>query len=163
LELIGSAIAPTEPAIACVVAHGTPMLIPDLSHVLPSGPGIEGGEYGPALAVPLGAANRGSGVLLALRGNGGTSFAHEQVPVLVSVADQPALALELADKQRTQRQLDLLADRDRIAGDLHDHVIQRLFATGMSLQGGVQRIADIEARRRVVRAIEQLDQTVREI
>jgi signal transduction histidine kinase len=161
--LIGAAIAPSEPAIADVVAQGTPTVIPDLSHVLPNGLSTEGGEYGPALAVPLGAANRVSGVLLALRDKGGAQFAHEQVPVLASFADQTALALELADKQRTQRQLDLLADRDRIAGDLHDHVIQRLFATGMSLQGGIQRIGDVEARRRVVRAIEQLDQTVREI
>jgi len=57
----------------------------------------------------------------------------------------------------------VLADRDRIAGDLHDHVIQRLFATGMSLQGGIRRIIDPEARRRVVAAVEQLDHTVQEI
>jgi signal transduction histidine kinase len=162
-SLIGTAITVVEPAVADVVSTGTPTLIPDLSHVLPAGLGIDGGEYGPAVAVPLGAVNRISGVLLALRNKGGAHFAHEQVPLLASFADQTALALELADKQRAQRQLDLLADRDRIAGDLHDHVIQRLFATGMSLQGGVRRISDPEARRRVVRAVEQLDETVREI
>lgn len=162
-QLLGSVIATTEPAIAEVVASGTPTLIPDLTHVLPAGLSIEGAEYGPALAVPLGAVNRVSGVLLALRDKGAARFAQEQVPVLGSFADQTALALELADKQRTQVQLDLLADRDRIAGDLHDHVIQRLFATGMSLQGGVRRITDPEARRRVTSAVEQLDQTVQEI
>jgi len=161
--LIGSTIATTEPAIADVVAAATPALIPDLSHVLPSGLGVESAEYGPALAVPLGAANRVSGVLMTLRDKGSAQFAQEQVPVLTSFADQTALALELADKQRQQHQLDVLNDRDRIAGDLHDHVIQRLFATGMSLQGGVRRINDEEARRRVVRAIEQLDETVRDI
>jgi signal transduction histidine kinase len=161
--LLGSGIAVTEPAVAEVVGGGTPAVIPDLTHVLPDGFGIDSTEYGPALAVPLGAAGRVSGVLLALRDKGGAQFAHEQVPVLASFADQTALALELADKQRAQRQLDVLADRDRIAGDLHDHVIQRLFATGMSLQGGVRRITDEEARRRVVRAVEQLDETVRDI
>jgi signal transduction histidine kinase len=161
--LIGSTIATAEPAVADVVATATPALIPDLSHVLPNGLGVESSEYGPALAVPLGAAKRVSGVLMAMRDKGSAQFAQEQVPVLASFADQTALALELADKQRQQRQLDVLADRDRIAGDLHDHVIQRLFATGMSLQGGVRRITDQEARRRVVRAVEQLDETVRDI
>jgi signal transduction histidine kinase len=85
------------------------------------------------------------------------------VPLLASFADQAAFALELAAKHRQQRQLDVLADRDRIAGDLHDHVIQRLFATGMSLQGTVRRIGDPTVRRRVSRAVEQLDETVREI
>jgi signal transduction histidine kinase len=161
--LIGSTVATTEPAIADVVGTATPALIPDLTHALPNGLGVESIGYGPALAVPLGAANRVSGLLMALRDKGSAQFAVEQVPVLASFADQTALALELADKQRQQRQLDVLNDRDRIAGDLHDHVIQRLFATGMSLQGGVRRIGDQEARRRVVRAIEQLDETVRDI
>ncbi|MFE3292176.1 GAF domain-containing sensor histidine kinase [Rhodococcus sp. NPDC059234] len=81
---------------------------------------------------------------------------------LSSMADLAAVALEFAHQQRQQRLLDVLADRDRIARDLHDNVIQRLFATGMSLQsvtahsGG--RTADI-----LVRAVEQLDRTVREI
>jgi signal transduction histidine kinase len=87
----------------------------------------------------------------------------DEVPLLASFADQAAFAMELAEKHRAQRQLDVLADRDRIAGDLHDHVIQRLFATGMSLQGTVRRIADAQARGRVARAVEQLDETVREI
>ncbi|HEU5471233.1 MAG TPA: GAF domain-containing protein [Actinophytocola sp.] len=162
-RLLAATVAVSEPAIAEVVAAGTPALIADLAHAMPSGLGDADLEFGPALAVPLGAADRVGGVLLALRDKGSAQFATDQVPVLASFADQTALALELADKQRTQRQLDLLADRDRIAGDLHDHVIQQLFATGMSLQGGVRRIADAEARRRVVRAIEQLDNTMRDI
>jgi signal transduction histidine kinase len=162
-ELVGSTIATTESAIADVVATGTPTLIPDLAHVLPDGLGIATDRYGPALAVPLGAANRVSGVLLALRNKGGQQFDEERVPLLGSFADQTALALELADKQRTQRQLDLLADRDRIANDLHDHVIQRLFATGMRLQGGIRRITDPEARRRVLTSVQELDETVQEI
>jgi signal transduction histidine kinase len=112
--------------------------------------------------VPLGTSHN-TGVLLATRNKGGQQFVSEQLPVLASFADQTALALELADKQRAQRMLDVLADRDRIAGDLHDHVIQRLFAAGMSLQGTVRRIADPDARRRVTRIVEQLDETVREI
>ncbi|HEU5475500.1 MAG TPA: GAF domain-containing protein [Actinophytocola sp.] len=162
-ELVGLTVPAAEPAFAGVVTAGTARLIPDLMQALPGGLGLGAETYGPALAVPLGAASQTSGLLLALRTKGSAQFAEEQVPVLASFADQIALALELAGKQRTQRQLDLLADRDRIAGDLHDHVIQRLFATGMSLQGGVRRISDPDARRRVMTAVEQLDETVREI
>lgn len=138
-------------------------LIPDLSVLVPASWRVPGADYGPAVAVPLRAGNVVSGVLLAMRLKGGGRFARETVPLLASFADQAAFALEMAEKHRAQRQLDVLADRDRIAGDLHDHVIQRLFATGMSLQGTVRRIGDPSARRRVSRAVEQLDETVREI
>jgi len=104
-----------------------------------------------------------AGLLLALRNKGAHRFGQEQLPMLASFATQAALALELADKQRQQRVLDLLADRDRIAGDLHDHVIQRLFAAGMSLQAIVGRIGDTEARSRVHHVVGQLDETMREI
>jgi signal transduction histidine kinase len=113
--------------------------------------------------VPFGSVTGVSGVLLALRNKGGHPFGQEQLPLLASFAAQAALALELADKQRQQRMLDLLADRDRIAGDLHDHVIQRLFAAGMTLQAIVGRISDGEARGRVTNVVGQLDETMREI
>ena len=62
-----------------------------------------------------------------------------------------------------QRQLDVFADRDRIARDLHDQVIQRLFATGLQLQSVLRRSSDPDAQRRVRQAVEDLDETVREI
>jgi signal transduction histidine kinase len=161
-QITGASVASLEPAVQDVVATGTPTIIPDLAHALQNGLAFEDGRFGPAIAVPLGT-SRNTGVLLATRNKGGQPFVSEQLPVLASFADQTALALELADKQRAQRMLDVLADRDRIAGDLHDHVIQRLFAAGMSLQGTVRRIADPDARRRVTRIVEQLDETVREI
>ena len=55
--------------------------------------------------------------------------------VVASFADQAALALQQAESQAARRELDLLADRDRIARDLHDRVIQRLFAIGLGMQG----------------------------
>jgi len=98
-----------------------------------------------------------------LRGKGERPFAGEVLPMLTSFADQAALALEWADRQRQRRMLDVLADRDRIAGDLHDHVIQRLFAAGMSLQAIVGQITNANARGRVSQVVGQLDETVREI
>jgi two-component system sensor histidine kinase DevS len=54
-------------------------------------------------------------------------------------------------------------DRERIARDLHDTVIQRLFAAGMTLQGAAARVTDSEARIRVERAVDDLDATIKEI
>jgi signal transduction histidine kinase len=119
-------------------------------------------RFGPLMTMRLQGVDV-SGTLIALRGKGSTPFLPEHEPMLASFASQAARAVEFAESQRKGRLLDVLADRDRIAGDLHDHVIQRLFATGMSLQGTVRRISDPDAQRRVTRAVEQLDATVREI
>ncbi len=161
-QLIGRAMPVAEPAFAAVLTDRTPGAFTDFSRVVGEDAGVLA-EFGPAHAVPLGPAAAVGGLLLALRSKGGDRFGREQLSLLASFADQAALALELADKQRQQRELDVLADRDRIAGDLHDHVIQRLFAAGMTLQGIVRRIADPGARGRVTRVVGQLDETVREI
>jgi signal transduction histidine kinase len=161
--MLGVSVSALEPLAASMFDMRGAELIPNLSAIVPDDWHLPGAEFGPAVAVPLQAGNSVSGVLLAMRFHGGARFERDQVPLLASFADQAAFALELSEKHRAQRQLDVLADRDRIAGDLHDHVIQRLFATGMSLQGTVRRIGDPAVRRRVSRAVEQLDETVREI
>ncbi|HEX7307928.1 MAG TPA: GAF domain-containing protein [Lentzea sp.] len=135
-----------------VVRSGVPLLVDDLRS-----------EFGPALAVPLRSGPVVTGVLVVLRKAGGTRFLPDQVPVLASFADQAAVALEFAEQQRSQRLLDVLEDRDRIARDLHDHVIQRLFVTGLTLQATMRRVADPEVAARLQAAVEQLDETVREI
>jgi signal transduction histidine kinase len=136
--------------------------VSDLATVLRPNLGSVAGGFGPGIAIHLPGADCPGG-LLAIRAKGERQFPPDQEPLLVSFANQAAMALEFAETQRTRRMLDVLADRDRIAGDLHDHVIQRLFATGMSLQGTVRRISDQETARRITRAVEQLDATVREI
>ena len=82
---------------------------------------------------------------------------------MTSFAEQATLALELGEKNRAQRQLDVFADRDRIARDLHDHVIQRLFATGLQLQSTLRRSTDPAVQRQIQQRVEELDETVREI
>lgn len=159
-DMVGTMLPVNEPLVVSMFDMHGPEMIADLSTIVPATWRL---RFGPAVAVPLRAGNHVTGALLAMRARGGPRFPREHVPLLASFADQAAFALELAEKHRAQRQLDVLADRDRIAGDLHDHVIQRLFATGMSLQGTVRRITDPTVRRRVSRAVEQLDETVREI
>ncbi|GAA1024626.1 MULTISPECIES: sensor histidine kinase [Amycolatopsis] len=118
---------------------------------------------GPALVVPLRAGDHTSGVLIALRDPGSALFETAQLPVLASFADQAALALQLAAQQRAARERDVLSDRDRIARDLHDHVIQRLFAVGLAMQSTQRRTKTPELQRRLQESIDQMHEIVREI
>ena len=83
--------------------------------------------------------------------------------MLITFAAQAGIGLELAEHRKDAQRLALFEDRDRIARDLHDLVIQRLFATGMSLQGSSGLIADPEAANRVRQAVDALDETIRDI
>jgi signal transduction histidine kinase len=85
------------------------------------------------------------------------------VEMLRTFATQAAIALELAEHRRQAERVAVFEDRDRIARDLHDLVIQRLYATGMSLQGTVSLVGSEEAASRVSRAVDALDETIREI
>ncbi|MFJ9775785.1 GAF domain-containing protein [Kitasatospora sp. NPDC101157] len=117
---------------------------------------------GPAVAVPLGVASgEVQGVLLLARPTGDPTFTAEEIGPLLGFADQAALALELAARRSDAEQLALLEDRDRIARDLHDLAIQRLFATGMTLQSAARFIDHPGAADRVVRAVGDLDETIK--
>lgn len=127
----------------------------------PAGPRrFEG--MGAAVAVPLGTATGEiHGVLLLARAAGEPAFTDEETGPLLGFADQAALAMELAARRSDADQLALLEDRDRIARDLHDLAIQRLFATGMTLQSAARFIEHPGASERVVRAIGDLDETIK--
>ncbi|MET8181281.1 GAF domain-containing protein [Streptomyces sp. NPDC005336] len=117
---------------------------------------------GAAVAVPLGtAAAEARGVLLLGRAAGEPVFTDEEIGPLLGFAAQAALALELAERRRDAEQLALLEDRDRIARDLHDLAIQRLFATGMTLQSAARLIENTGAAERVTRAVGDLDDTIK--
>ncbi|MFC8287941.1 sensor histidine kinase [Streptomyces cyaneofuscatus] len=114
---------------------------------------------GPAVAVPLGAA--GADVLLLVRAVGEPVFTEADLEPLLAFAGQAALALELAVRRRDAEHVALLEDRDRIARDLHDLAIQRLFATGMTLQSTARLIEHTGAAERVARAVDDLDETIK--
>jgi signal transduction histidine kinase len=118
---------------------------------------------GRLLVVPLTVAGEELGRLVAGRGADEAPFDDGDVALVEGFSGQAALALQLARVQADRERLRLLEDRDRIARDLHDLVIQRLFATGLSLQGLEPRLDDELARERVGRAVDDLDDTVREI
>ncbi|WP_328314545.1 GAF domain-containing sensor histidine kinase [Streptomyces sp. NBC_00442] len=112
---------------------------------------------GPAVAVPMGE----RGVLLLARESGRPPFSRAETAPLPAFAGQAALALELADRRRDAEQVSLLEDRDRIARDLHDLAIQRLFATGMTLQSAQRFVDHPEAGERLNRAVDDLDETIK--
>ncbi len=117
---------------------------------------------GPAVAVPLGTAAKDTrGVLLLARRQGEPVFTEAELEPLLAFAGQAALALELAERRNDAEQVALLEDRDRIARDLHDLAIQRLFATGMTLQSAARLVQHEGAAERVSRAVGDLDETIK--
>ncbi|QES47499.1 histidine kinase [Streptomyces venezuelae] len=123
-------------------------------------PGRDG--LGPAVAVPLGTGGGQSrGVLLLSRSAGDPAFGEGELEPLVAFAGQAAIALELAERRRDAEQIALLEERDRIARDLHDLAIQRLFATGMTLQSAARLVDHEGAAERVGRAVDDLDETIK--
>ncbi|MFI2435874.1 GAF domain-containing protein [Streptomyces sp. NPDC018693] len=118
---------------------------------------------GPAVAVPIGSDDSVSGVLLLVReaGKSRVPFTEKEIEPLQGFAAQAAVAMELAEHRQDAEQIAVLKDRDRIARDLHDLAIQRLFATGMTLQSAGRFIEHPEAAERVVRAVDDLDETIK--
>ncbi|MEU6378713.1 GAF domain-containing sensor histidine kinase [Streptomyces sp. NPDC046909] len=116
---------------------------------------------GPAVAVPIGTGEGVRGVVLLVREQGHTVFSGKEIEPLRGFAAQAAVAMELAERRRDAEQIAMLQDRDRIARDLHDLAIQRLFATGMTLQSAGRLIEHREASERVARAVDDLDETIK--
>lgn len=119
--------------------------------------------FGPVLAAPMRAFDTTTGVLVALRADGRPAFTGSVVDMTAHFADQAALALHLGESAARAREVEVLAERERIARDLHDHVIQRIFAEGLSVQGTLQRTRSPEIRERLTRTIDTLQDIVQEI
>ena len=118
---------------------------------------------GPALGVAVPAEHGVQGALVVTRSRDGDLFTEDDVSFAAGMADQAGLASELARARRDREELAVAHDRERIARDLHDVVIQRLFATGMGLEGVARLTQDGQVRDRVSRAVDDLDTTIRDI
>ena len=120
-------------------------------------------DIGPAVLFPIGVPGNVRGVLTIGRRRGAAAFPAAQTDMMVSFAAQAGVALELAARRADAERLSLYEDRDRIARDLHDLVIQRLYATGMSLEGTMPMIVKPEVASRVSNAVDAMDETIKEI
>jgi signal transduction histidine kinase len=162
-DLTGHRLHPTDHPMleAMTVAESFPVTL-DLSGLAYEGPN-DHVAWGHTLGFRLRASHADDAVVIVGRKAGAPPFADSVIPLITSFAEQAALALDLAARQRLARQLDVYEDRDRIARDLHDLVIQRVFAAGLALQSLLPRVADGDARRRIQSIVGALDDTVRDI
>lgn len=115
------------------------------------------------LGVPVKVRDSVFGNLYMCEKRGAAEFTQEDEDLLVGLAAAAGVAIENTRLAGRVRDLALLEDRERIARDLHDTVIQRLFAVGMQLQGTVRLTAQPEVASRLSQAVDDLDRTVRDI
>jgi signal transduction histidine kinase len=118
---------------------------------------------GPMMALPLLATQRSRGAVLVARQPGRRRFNEADLDIATTFAQHAAVALELADARADQQRMMLLEDRDRIARDLHDHVIQRLFAAGLTVQSVAAGIGSDSGASRLNTVVDDLDETIRQI
>jgi PAS domain S-box-containing protein len=161
-ELFG-AVLPAHASFAQrVLATGQHILVTRRSAVSSVGvsPAV---PDGPTLGVPIVVGGVASAALTVVRREGAAEFSTGDLAVAENLAAQAALALELERARQDREQMMLIGDRERIARDLHDHVIQQLFATGMALQSTLPLVERSLVGDRLIDAIDSLDETIREI
>ena len=118
---------------------------------------------GPTALVPIAVGEAELGVLIVAWDASAESLAASSLADLDTFAGLAGLALEAAGAQRERARTALLEDRDRIARDMHDHVIQRLFATGLSLQSASRLATHSTVRGRIDDAVDELDAAIKDI
>lgn len=118
---------------------------------------------GPAMVLPLAGSAGARGALVVGRLRGSRVFSESELEMATTFANHAALALELAESRQDQERIKLFEERDRIARDLHDHVIQQLFAAGMTLQAVAMGSADASEASRLTAVVDSLDDSIRQI
>jgi signal transduction histidine kinase len=163
-ELLGRQFSVSDTLAGAVVRSGEPASITDMSasDTITSifAPVL---DAGPVMVLPLRGTGDPRGVLSLVRARGRRAFSPADLAMAANFAGQASVALELADTRVAEQKLVLLEDRDRIASDLHDHVIQELFSIGLNLEGAVGQLPEGRGTQRVSRAIENIDRTIRRI
>ncbi len=149
------------------IAYGTgrPIRVGDASaETRPAHYFAPGFQVGAVMGLPLVGAARTRGALMIARRTGRPTFDESDVEAALTFAHQVASSLELADVRADRERMARLEDHDRIARDLHDHVIQRLFAVGLTLQGMcIAETEDAQRAERLNGLISDIDDTIRQI
>jgi signal transduction histidine kinase len=148
-----------------VLASGEPLLVAVSMHLTEQDTYLaEIDNRGPLMVVPLHSGAQGLGALTLLRSEGRPAFTEAEAAMAAGFASQASVALELAAARTLDQKLRLHEDRDRIARDLHDHVIQELFAIGISLEGVATELeAEPNLATRLRQRVEDIDRTIRRI
>ncbi|WP_432148406.1 GAF domain-containing protein [Streptomyces sp. bgisy029] len=160
--IVGATIAPGSPVLVHLLG-GEPVFIDD-SATDPRMTTDVRSRFGPSMMLPLQSGGRLIGTLALPRHRGAPPYTAVDRLLATQFASQAALALVMADAQADREQLAVYEDRDRIARDLHDLVVQRLFATEMMLESTRRRAATEEdASELLGRAVDELDSTIQEV
>ncbi|MFJ3664915.1 GAF domain-containing sensor histidine kinase [Streptomyces sp. NPDC090106] len=163
-DIVGATIAPGSPVLVQLLG-GEPVFIDD-SATDPRMTTHVRHRFGPSMMLPLQAEGRLIGTLALPRRRGDRPYTSVERLLATQFASQAALALVLADARHHRERLAVFEDRDRIARDLHDLVVQRLFATGMMLESAERRSgsADTAAVTATLgRAVDELQSTIQEV
>ncbi|RPK85358.1 Hypoxia sensor histidine kinase response regulator DosT [Streptomyces sp. ADI98-10] len=180
--IVGTVIEPGSPVLVQLLG-GEPVFIDDSATDPRMTTGVRS-RFGPSMMLPLQSGGRLIGTLALPRRRGERPYTDVDRLLATQFASQAALALVLADAQADREQLAVYEDRDRIARDLHDLVVQRLFATEMMLESTRRRAAseetlgtgtddageaqaddggEAEAGVLLGRAVDELDSTIQEV
>ena len=120
-------------------------------------------RVGPVMVLPLLGREEVRGTLVVMRGERGRPFTVADAEMATTFANHASLALELAEARRDQQRVLLLEDRARIARDLHDHVIQQIFAAGLVVQATGARLRDASAVTALQEVVSNLDEAIKQI
>jgi len=147
-----------------VIQSGKPLHTDDAStHGHAYQPIIRLGHVGPAIFVPLRVRGRATGTLMVANLKGGRRFDEGTIRLVETFADQASVVIEYGRAQRNLQRLGLMDERERIAKELHDGIIQSLFAVGMGLQGTALQAISPETGRRIEAAVGELDRVIRDL
>ncbi|MEU1135101.1 GAF domain-containing protein, partial [Streptomyces sp. NPDC005900] len=160
-DLIGTTIEPGS-AVLTQLLGGEPVFIED-SATDPRMTTHVRARFGPSMMLPLQAGGRLIGTLALPRRRGAPAYTAAERLLATQFASQAALALVLADAQQSRQRLAVFEDRDRIARDLHDLVVQRLFATGMMLESTRRKAHSPQVESTLGHAVDELESTIQEV
>jgi signal transduction histidine kinase len=147
-----------------VIRTGRPAILEDASADEKAyQPMVSAGEMGPAMFLPLAVRGVAFGTLAVANPPGGRTFTDDDLALLETFASQASVAIEYGRAQTELNRLTVMEERERIAKELHDGVIQSLFAVGMSLQAAATVSRDPDLERRVSDAVSEIDHAIRDL
>jgi signal transduction histidine kinase len=159
-QFSGRSLRLESPLLESVLDGGEPVVLENASDLFGE---LDGGITGPLLAVALSTQGAHHGLLLLVRDPNSLRYARTDIEMGAVFGSHVALALELARVHRLREELLVFSDRDRIARDLHDLVIQRLFAAGLSVQSLTRFTKDELATDRIRNITNELDEAIRSL
>jgi signal transduction histidine kinase len=159
-EVTGQRVPVDNSTTGAVFRSGKPLLTEALSYPIQAFTDV--GQRS-AIVMPLCAHGEVAGVIAVARGPDEPSFDSSDLELVRDFATHAAIALALAAGRENARLRTILSERERIAHDLHDHVIQRLFAAGMNLQGTLARARSPEVADRLNHTLDDLQTIIEEI